>query len=90
MAQKKGDPKDFAQKLARAREMVQINGHYRHRQSGGLYKVTNIVMREEDTTPAVIYESVDGAPIPWDRKLPIFLEKFYRVEFSVPPPEAKD
>lgn len=77
------DPSELVLKLQRARETVQVGAHYQHRQ-GAIYRVTDIVLREEDTEPAVIYQAVAGAPIPWDRKLSVFLERFSRVD--LPPP----
>lgn len=79
------DSKELLQKLNLAREMVQVGGLYRHRVSGALYRVANVVLREEDLAVAVDYQAVDGPPIPWNRKVDVFLLRFHRVEFSVPP-----
>lgn len=86
------DPKDLQQKLDRARELVTVGALYRHRSGGLLYRVDLLVLREEDLEPAVIYSAVDGAPIPWDRKVSIFLERFHRVELpaSVPSTPRED
>lgn len=78
------DPKELLQRLVLARETVQIHGLYRHRNGGLLYRVEDIVLREEDLIPAVIYQAVDGPPIPWDRKITVFLERFHRVDFPAP------
>lgn len=75
------DPKELLQKLDRAREMVQVGGLYRHRDGGSLYRVNSIEIREEDLLPSVHYQAVEGAPIQWNRKLTVFLERFHRVDF---------
>lgn len=80
------DPKELLQTLDRAREMVTVGANYRHRNGGLLYRVQLLVLREEDLEPSVIYSAVDGAPIPWDRKLSVFLERFYRVDIPASPP----
>jgi hypothetical protein len=84
------DPKELLRRVDRAREMVQIGGYYRHAHDGSLYRVRDVVLREEDLTPSVDYRSVNGPPITWNRKLHVFVERFYRVEFSGPPPPAED
>lgn len=78
------DPKELFAKLARAHELVQVGGYYRHR-NGTLYWVRDITLREEDVEPAVIYQEVNGPPIPWDRKVSVFIERFHRVELPPPP-----
>jgi len=75
------DTKGLLQKLDRAREMVTVGRLYRHKNGGPLYRVHLVVLREEDLEPSVIYSAVDGAAIPWDRKVSVFLERFYGVEF---------
>lgn len=84
----RSDPKDLMRKLDRAREMVQVGGFYRHRTNGTLYKVDAIELREEDLTPSVQYHAVDEPDIPWNRKVQVFVERFYRVELSLPPPSG--
>lgn len=78
------DPKELLAKLAKARELVQVNGYYRHL-NGTLYWVKDITLREEDLEPAVTYEEVDGPPVPWNRKVAVFIERFHRVELPPPP-----
>ena len=81
----RSDPKDLIQKLDRAREMVQVGGFYRHSTNGILYQVDGLELREEDLSPSVKYHAVEEPEIPWNRKVTVFVDRFYRVELSLPP-----
>ncbi len=84
----RSDPKDLVKKLDRAREMVQVGGFYRHHTNGSLYKVDAIALREEDLSPSVQYHAVEEPDISWNRKVAVFVDRFYRVELSLPPSEV--
>lgn len=78
------DQKELLKRLDRAAELVQVGSNYRHR-DGNLYRVEAIVIREADLTLAVIYRGLVEPAVPWDRPLEQFLERFHRVDLSVPP-----
>lgn len=77
--------KAILQKLERAREMVPAGAYYRHRVKGTIYQVECVTIREEDLEPSVVYTAIDGPPIPWDRRLSVFLDRFQRIELPTVP-----
>lgn len=78
------DSKELVKRLERAAELVQVGVTYRHR-TGTLYRVDGIVMREADLSVAVVYRAVMGPPIPWERPLDQFVDRFHRVDIPVLP-----
>lgn len=78
------DTKELQKRLDRAAELVQVGSNYRHR-NGNLYRVEAIVIREADLSIAVVYRGVVEPSVPWERPLEQFLERFHRVDLSLPP-----
>lgn len=62
------DRQELLGKLDDARAGVMIGALYRHSRTGGVYRVTDIAIREETGDVCIIYREENGDPaVSWDR-----------------------
>jgi len=55
-------------KLEQAKEQVETGAKYQHTKSGGIYIVTDVVIREDNEEIRIIYKDLGHEPpITWDR-----------------------
>lgn len=67
--------KELEEKLKAAQAFVEVGARYRHyKNENGLYRVTGLVVRQEDYRIGVVYVAEYGARLVWERPLEEFTD----------------